>query len=174
MRPFIPCKQLMSMCWALFWDQWPIFSADAIKAVEITSRYPRVHGAPVHLGNPVRQYLMQLEVSRSSYICMAHASCDSLTDGYRHRWHQHARFRGRRGDAGGRDSGVLGLWSHPSVYRHVQQVSVDFHAPAIFTDFGVVCDSHSQTINLHYSCPRTHAGARCAQWWIVSVVMVLL
>ena len=28
--------------------------ADAIKAVQITSRYPRVHGAPVHLGMPER------------------------------------------------------------------------------------------------------------------------
>ena len=26
--------------------------ADAIKAIQITSRYPRVHGAPVHIGKP--------------------------------------------------------------------------------------------------------------------------
>ncbi len=30
----------------------PLTPADAIKAVQITSRYPSVHGAPVHLGNP--------------------------------------------------------------------------------------------------------------------------
>jgi uncharacterized protein YcsI (UPF0317 family) len=30
----------------------PFKPADAIRAVEITSRYPRVHGAPVHLGRP--------------------------------------------------------------------------------------------------------------------------
>ncbi len=30
----------------------PFTPADAIKAVQITSRYPRVHGAPVHLGMP--------------------------------------------------------------------------------------------------------------------------
>ena len=30
----------------------PFTPADAIKAVQITSRYPRVHGAPVHLGLP--------------------------------------------------------------------------------------------------------------------------
>ncbi len=30
----------------------PFKPADAIRAIEITSRYPRVHGAPVHLGNP--------------------------------------------------------------------------------------------------------------------------
>ena len=32
----------------------PFTPADAIKAVQITSRYPRVHGAPVHLGMPDR------------------------------------------------------------------------------------------------------------------------
>lgn len=30
----------------------PLRSADAIRAVQITSRYPTVHGAPVHLGDP--------------------------------------------------------------------------------------------------------------------------
>jgi uncharacterized protein YcsI (UPF0317 family) len=30
----------------------PLTPANAIKAVQITSRYPAVHGAPVHLGNP--------------------------------------------------------------------------------------------------------------------------
>ena len=30
----------------------PLTPADAIRAVQITSRYPRVHGAPVHFGDP--------------------------------------------------------------------------------------------------------------------------
>ena len=30
----------------------PFNGADAIRAIEITSRYPRVHGAPVHIGRP--------------------------------------------------------------------------------------------------------------------------
>jgi len=30
----------------------PFNPADAIRAIEITSRYPRVHGAPVHIGRP--------------------------------------------------------------------------------------------------------------------------
>jgi uncharacterized protein YcsI (UPF0317 family) len=30
----------------------PLVPADAIRAVQITSRYPSVHGAPVHLGRP--------------------------------------------------------------------------------------------------------------------------
>ncbi|MDX1800076.1 MAG: putative hydro-lyase [Marinobacter sp.] len=30
----------------------PFSAADAIRAIQITTRYPQVHGAPVHLGNP--------------------------------------------------------------------------------------------------------------------------
>ncbi len=30
----------------------PMVAADAIRAIQITSRYPGVHGAPVHLGDP--------------------------------------------------------------------------------------------------------------------------
>ncbi|WP_409254975.1 putative hydro-lyase [Janthinobacterium sp. S3T4] len=30
----------------------PMTAADAIRAVQITSRYPAIHGAPVHLGDP--------------------------------------------------------------------------------------------------------------------------
>ena len=30
----------------------PLRAADAIRAVQITSRLPQVHGAPVHLGDP--------------------------------------------------------------------------------------------------------------------------
>ena len=30
----------------------PMKTADAIRAVQITSRFPSVHGAPVHLGDP--------------------------------------------------------------------------------------------------------------------------
>lgn len=32
----------------------PMVAADAIRAVQITSRFPAVHGAPVHLGDPSR------------------------------------------------------------------------------------------------------------------------
>ena len=30
----------------------PYVPADVIKAVQITSRFPAVHGAPIHFGNP--------------------------------------------------------------------------------------------------------------------------
>lgn len=32
----------------------PFVAADAIRAIQITSRFPAVHGAPVHLGDPAR------------------------------------------------------------------------------------------------------------------------
>lgn len=32
----------------------PLSAADSIRAVQITSRYPAVHGAPVHLGDPAQ------------------------------------------------------------------------------------------------------------------------
>ena len=31
----------------------PLSSRDAIRAVELTSRFPRVHGSPIHIGDPV-------------------------------------------------------------------------------------------------------------------------
>ena len=30
----------------------PMKAADAIRAVQITSRFPSVHGAPIHIGDP--------------------------------------------------------------------------------------------------------------------------
>ncbi|HRD86121.1 MAG TPA: DUF1445 domain-containing protein, partial [Rubrivivax sp.] len=32
----------------------PFRAADAIRAIQITSRFPAVHGAPVHLGDPAQ------------------------------------------------------------------------------------------------------------------------
>lgn len=32
----------------------PFVAADAIRAIQVTSRFPAVHGAPVHLGDPAR------------------------------------------------------------------------------------------------------------------------
>jgi uncharacterized protein YcsI (UPF0317 family) len=43
----------------------PLKAADAIRAVQITSRYPAVHGAPVHLGDP-RQIGIR-DLSRPDY-----------------------------------------------------------------------------------------------------------
>ena len=43
----------------------PLAPADAIRAVQITSRYPDVHGAPVHLGFP--EHLGIADLSRPDY-----------------------------------------------------------------------------------------------------------
>jgi uncharacterized protein YcsI (UPF0317 family) len=39
-------------CGPLVVTMRPLKAADAIRAVQITSRYPAVHGAPVHIGDP--------------------------------------------------------------------------------------------------------------------------
>ncbi len=43
----------------------PMKAADAIRAVQITTRFPAVHGAPVHLGNP--QLIGIEDVARPDY-----------------------------------------------------------------------------------------------------------
>jgi len=43
----------------------PLSAADAIRAVQITARYPAVHGAPVHLGDPAQIGIADL--SRPDY-----------------------------------------------------------------------------------------------------------
>jgi uncharacterized protein YcsI (UPF0317 family) len=43
----------------------PMKAADAIRAIQITSRFPSVHGAPVHLGNP--ELIGIRELSRPDY-----------------------------------------------------------------------------------------------------------
>ncbi len=45
----------------------PFKPADAIRAIEITSRYPRVHGAPVHVGRP------DLVLEARASLCITHA-----------------------------------------------------------------------------------------------------
>lgn len=32
----------------------PLTSSDAIRAVELTARFPKVHGSPIHIGDPVQ------------------------------------------------------------------------------------------------------------------------
>ena len=50
----------------------PFKPADAIRAIEITSRYPRVHGAPVHVGRPdLTPQSVVLEARPS--LCITHA-----------------------------------------------------------------------------------------------------
>lgn len=51
-RTNIPCQPAGRFHGPLVVSMRPFSPADAIRAVQITSRYPRVHGAPVHLGFP--------------------------------------------------------------------------------------------------------------------------
>ena len=39
----------------------PMTPAQAVKAVELTARYSRVHGAPIHVGNPV-EYVTKMSL----------------------------------------------------------------------------------------------------------------
>ena len=51
-RTNIPCQPAGQFHGPLVVSMRPLRPADAIRAVQITSRYPSVHGAPVHLGLP--------------------------------------------------------------------------------------------------------------------------
>ena len=51
-RTNVPCVPAGPFSGPLVVSMRPFSPADAIKAVQITSRYPAVHGAPVHLGRP--------------------------------------------------------------------------------------------------------------------------
>jgi uncharacterized protein YcsI (UPF0317 family) len=51
-RTSIPCKPAGQFEGPLVVSMRPLAPMQAIKAAEITSRYPLAHGAPVHVGNP--------------------------------------------------------------------------------------------------------------------------
>lgn len=51
-RTSVPCQPAGKFHGPLVVSMRPLKPADAIRAIEITSRFPDVHGAPVHLGFP--------------------------------------------------------------------------------------------------------------------------
>ncbi len=53
-RTNIPCSPAGIFQGPMVVSMRPLKSSDAIRAVQITSRYPAVHGAPVHLGLPAQ------------------------------------------------------------------------------------------------------------------------
>ena len=53
-RTNVPCEPAGPFHGPLVVSMRPLRPADAIRAVQITSRYPGVHGAPVHIGLPER------------------------------------------------------------------------------------------------------------------------
>lgn len=48
----IDCKSAGAFNGKMVVSMRPFKPSDVVKAVEITSRYPKVHGVPVHIGNP--------------------------------------------------------------------------------------------------------------------------
>lgn len=51
-RTSIPCQPAGRFSGPMVVSMHPMKPADAIRAVQVTSRYPAVHGAPVHIGFP--------------------------------------------------------------------------------------------------------------------------
>jgi uncharacterized protein YcsI (UPF0317 family) len=53
-RTDIPCRSAGRFNGNMVVSMRPFLAADAIRAVQISTRFPSVHGAPVHLGDPAR------------------------------------------------------------------------------------------------------------------------
>ncbi|HEX4683115.1 MAG TPA: putative hydro-lyase [Gemmatimonadaceae bacterium] len=53
-RTNVDCQPAGPFAGPLVVSMRPFVAADAIRAIEITSRFPAVHGAPVHLGDPAQ------------------------------------------------------------------------------------------------------------------------
>ena len=51
-RSNIACAQAGGFYGPMVVSMRPLKAADAIRAIQITARFPNVHGAPVHMGNP--------------------------------------------------------------------------------------------------------------------------
>jgi uncharacterized protein YcsI (UPF0317 family) len=51
-RTNIPCQPAGPFAGPMVVSMRPLKPADAIRAIQITSRFPAVHGAPVHIGKP--------------------------------------------------------------------------------------------------------------------------
>lgn len=64
-RTNVPTVPAGPFCGPLVVTMRPFKPADAIRAVQITSRFPAVHGAPVHLGDPAQIGITDL--SRPDY-----------------------------------------------------------------------------------------------------------
>lgn len=60
-RTNIQCEPAGSFHGPLVVSMRPLSPADTIRAVQITARYPRVHGAPIHLGFPEQIGIRELD-----------------------------------------------------------------------------------------------------------------
>ena len=53
-RTNVPCAPAGQFAGPLVVSMRPFNPADAIHAIQITTRFPAVHGAPVHVGDPAQ------------------------------------------------------------------------------------------------------------------------
>lgn len=60
-RTNITCRSASVFHGPLVVSMRPMTPSDAVKAVQVTSRYPSVHGAPIHIGNPSAIGIANLE-----------------------------------------------------------------------------------------------------------------
>jgi uncharacterized protein YcsI (UPF0317 family) len=60
-RTNLPTQQAGPFSGPLVVSMRPLKASDAIRAVQVTSRFPSVHGAPVHLGNPAEIGIASIE-----------------------------------------------------------------------------------------------------------------
>jgi len=75
-RTNVMCEPVGRFAGPLVVSMRPLNAANAIRAIQITSRYPAVHGAPVHLGDPAVIGIRDL--SRPDYGDPVDVSADEL------------------------------------------------------------------------------------------------
>jgi len=75
-RTNIACKSAGPFAGPMVVSMRPLKPADAIRAVQITSRFPAVHGAPVHLGLP--QSIGIKDISKPDYGDAVHINDDEI------------------------------------------------------------------------------------------------
>jgi len=75
-RTNIPCVSAGVFSGPMVVSMRPMRPADAIRAVQITSRFPSVHGAPVHLGLP--QQIGIADITKPDYGDAVPVGADEL------------------------------------------------------------------------------------------------
>jgi uncharacterized protein YcsI (UPF0317 family) len=75
-RTNIACKPVGPFAGPMVVSMRPLKPADAIRAVQITSRFPAVHGAPVHLGLP--QSIGIADINKPDYGDAVHINDDEI------------------------------------------------------------------------------------------------
>jgi uncharacterized protein YcsI (UPF0317 family) len=75
-RTNIACRPAGPFQGPLVVSMRPLTAADAIRAIQITSRFPAVHGAPIHLGRP--QEIGIRDLSRPDYGDPVEVAADEI------------------------------------------------------------------------------------------------